>query len=93
MKYLNKLKENEKMASKNKIELPSIICPSCNQSSKELEWNMFTSETVRNLNGDMTHPIRFYSERVEGTFFRCPKCQDELITDKNKMLRVQDGNQ
>ena len=80
------------MNNKNETKLPTVTCPSCNQPSTELEWNMFTSEFKKGLEGNGGHPIRFYSQRKEGTFFRCPICKDELITVSCKMLRVQGEN-
>lgn len=80
------------MNRQNNTRLPLVQCPSCKQHSPELEWNMFTSNIVKGLNGDNSYPIRFYIHRVEGTLYRCPKCEDELVTDNNKILRVQDEN-
>lgn len=67
-----------------------VICPTCKQESTEADWNTKTTEVVRCLNGDENMPITLYNERQEGTYFRCPKCEDELITDFNKELRTQD---
>ena len=76
------------MKNNKKLNFPEINCPSCNQPSLELEWNMLKSKR----NEDKNTPLRLYYQRKEGTLFHCPKCDDEVVTDKNKKLRVQDEN-
>jgi predicted RNA-binding Zn-ribbon protein involved in translation (DUF1610 family) len=74
------------------VQMVSVKCPSCGELYSISEWNNNTFEIVSNLNNS-DDPITSYHKRKEGTLYRCPNqnCEDEVITDSNLCLKVQDS--
>ena len=73
------------------VVIMAITCPTCKKRHTAQEWNQNTEEIVKGLNSD-DYVITPIEERAEGCYYRCPneECQDEVITDKDGILRTQD---